>query len=392
MTGYHTTETAIQATQLGAFDYILKPINPAEFLNLLRKAAENKQAASEPVGFGNAPAAKSAIVGNSRLMQEVYKEIGRVADRPVTVLIRGETGTGKELVARALYQHGGRENQPFIIVNCAALPDTLLESELFGHEAGAFTDARLRRIGRFEQAHTGTIFLDEIGDLGPHTQVKLLRVLQERTIQRLGGKETVEVDVRILAATHRDLEAAVSEGKFRSDLYFRIQEAVIRLPSLRDRAEDIPDLIRYFLDCCASEQKIPAAHVEPAALEFLRTNSWPGNVRQLRSTIQQAVRVTRGRPITEDVGKKVLSTRGHPEPARKRVRDQPTLRWDLRHLSHAHHPTARPATERRHEKVQRVLRKKRKGSYTGKRCGSPPIIRPKWRAGSASRDRPFARS
>ncbi len=180
-------------------------------------------------------------------MQDIYKEIGRVAAKPVSVLIRGETGTGKELIARAIYQHSERANLPFIAINCAAIPETLLESELFGHERGAFTGADAKRIGRFEQADHGTIFLDEIGDMTLGTQSKLLRVLQEKTLQRLGGKETVSVDVRVVAATHRDLEAAIREKQFREDLYYRLNVVAITLPPLRNRREDVPDLVRYFL-------------------------------------------------------------------------------------------------------------------------------------------------
>src|SRR6266404_328761 len=248
MTGHHTTEAAIEAMKLGAYDYILKPPNPPEFLALIEKAVTNSRLMSEQVEVGQAGFAKDAIVGSSRLMQNVYKEIGRVAAMPVTVLIRGETGTGKELVARAIYQHSDRGNQPFIEVNCVAIPENLLESELFGHEPGAFTDAKTRRIGRFEQANRGTILLDEIGDMSPRTQAKLLRVLQDRSIQRLGGKETIPVYVRVSAATHRNLESAIPERHFREDLYHRLNDAVISLPPLRERREDIPDLVRYFIE------------------------------------------------------------------------------------------------------------------------------------------------
>ena len=178
-------------------------------------------------------------------MQSIYKEIGRIAAKPVSVLIRGETGTGKELIARAIYQHSDRANAPFVAINCAAIPETLLESELFGHERGAFTGAESRRIGRFEQADQGTIFLDEIGDMTPGTQVKLMRVLQEKSLQRLGGKETIPVDVRVIAATHRDLEAAIQQKHFREDLYYRISVVVLNLPPLRERKEDIPDLVAF---------------------------------------------------------------------------------------------------------------------------------------------------
>src|SRR2546425_5739080 len=200
VTAFGTTETAIEATKLGAYDYLLKPFDMAELLDLVSKSVACNRLMSEPVEMGVARSNQSAIVGNSRVMQAVYKQIGRVAATTVTVLIRGETGAGKELVARAIYQHSQRASRPFIEVNCAAIPETLLESELFGHERGAFTGAHQRRIGRFEQAHQGTIFLDEIGDMSANTQAKLLRVLQDRHIQRLGGRETIETDVRVIAA------------------------------------------------------------------------------------------------------------------------------------------------------------------------------------------------
>jgi len=247
MTGFGTTETAIEATKQGAYDYLLKPLNMVELLDSVAKAVACNRLMSEPIELGTAPFAQSAIIGNSRAMQGLYKEIGRIASTAVTVLIRGETGTGKELVARAIYQHSQRAAQPFIAVSCAAIPETLLESELFGHERGAFTGAHIRRIGRFEQANRGTIFLDEIGDLSLSTQVKLLRVLQERYIQRVGGNEKVPVDVRVLTATHRDLEGAIKEKQFREDLFYRLSGVTITLPPLSQRAEDIPDLVKYFL-------------------------------------------------------------------------------------------------------------------------------------------------
>src|SRR5437660_9004130 len=211
---------------------MLKPFEMSELLELVRKAAVASRLMTEPVEFGTSETEHDAIVGQSRSMQAIYKEIGRVAAKPVNVLIRGETGTGKELIARALYQHSDRASAPFIVINCAAIPETLLESELFGHERGAFTGAESRRIGRFEQADHGTIFLDEIGDMTLGTQAKLLRVLQEKRLQRLGGKETVSVDVRVLAATHRDLEQAIQQKQFREDLYYRLSVVVISLPPL----------------------------------------------------------------------------------------------------------------------------------------------------------------
>ena len=247
ITAYGTTETAIEATKFGAYDYILKPFHVPGLLDLVRKATDSNRLMSEPVELGAADTARDSLVGRSAAMQAIYKEIGRVASKPLNVLIRGETGTGKELIARAIYQHSDRAKEPFVAINCAAIPETLLESELFGHERGAFTGAEERRIGRFEQANHGTIFLDEIGDMTLGTQVKLMRVLQERCLQRLGGKETIAVDVRVVAATHHDLEAAIKNKQFREDLYYRLSVMVIGLPPLRQRKEDVPDLVRYFL-------------------------------------------------------------------------------------------------------------------------------------------------
>jgi DNA-binding NtrC family response regulator len=231
-------------------------------------------------------------------MQAVYKEIGRVAATTVTVLIRGETGTGKELVARAIYQHSKRAGQPFVAVNCGAIPETLLESELFGHERGAYTGAHTRRVGRFEQANLGTIFLDEIGDLSLSTQVKLLRVLQEKYIQRVGGNEKIPVDVRVLTATHRDLESAIQEKQFREDLFYRLSGVTITLPPLSQRPEDIPDLVKYFLRRSATEMGNDAPSIQPEAVASLATQTWPGNVRELENVVRQALLLARGYSIS----------------------------------------------------------------------------------------------
>jgi nitrogen regulation protein NR(I) len=298
MTAHGTTEIAIEAMKIGAYDYIVKPFEMTDFLILLEKASQVAHLMSGPVIFGRAEEGKEALVGQSRVMQNVYKEIGRVATRPVTVLIRGETGTGKELVARAIYQHSERARGPFIALNCAAIPETLLESELFGHERGAFTGAENRRIGRFEQAHDGTIFLDEIGDISLGTQVKLLRVLQDRIIQRLGGKETIPVNVRVVAATHRDLGEAINKGEFRQDLFYRLNVFVIELPPLRDRREDIPDLIQYFLAKFASDSGMANPSIRPEVIGILQQQPWPGNVRELENVIRKLLVQARGLTIT----------------------------------------------------------------------------------------------
>jgi DNA-binding NtrC family response regulator len=313
MTGHHETDTAIEAIKLGAFDYVLKPIKAEEFLELIGKAVTSGALTVTPVAMGEDISGCDAIIGKSRVMQNVYAEIGRVAAKPVTVLIRGETGTGKELVARAVFQHSDdRSRQPFIIVNCAAIPEPLLESELFGHEPGAFTGAQTRRIGKFEQADKGTIFLDEIGDMNLSLQAKFLRVLQEKNIQRVGGKETINVDVRVIAATHRDLEQGVEEKQFRADLYYRLNDAVIRLPSLRERRDDIPDLVRYFLH----EQGAELAATKPDATEILRRLAypWPGNVRELRSVLHNAVVLAHGHPIDPEIIRTALGDISLSEP------------------------------------------------------------------------------
>jgi nitrogen regulation protein NR(I) len=289
MTAFGTTETAIEATKFGAYDYLLKPFSVPLLLELVRKAADSNRLMSEPVTLGEAGAARDALVGRSLAMQAIYKEIGRIAAKPVNVLIRGETGTGKELIARAIYQHSDRANAPFVAINCAAIPETLLESELFGHERGAFTGAQERRIGRFEQANDGTIFLDEIGDMTLGTQVKLMRVLQEKSLQRLGGKETIQVNVRVLAATHRDLEAAIRQKQFREDLYYRLNVVVLHLPALRQRKEDIPELVRYFLQKHGPELGSPKPSIHPEAMGFLQAHEWPGNVRELENVVRKSV-------------------------------------------------------------------------------------------------------
>jgi two-component system, NtrC family, response regulator len=300
MTAHGTTDMAIEATKVGAFDYLLKPFNMPDLLELLSKAFATSRLMSEPVSLGTAGATRDTIIGTSRGMQAIYKEIGRVAAKPVNVLICGETGTGKELIARALYQHSDRANGPFIAINCAAIPETLLESELFGHERGAFTGAEARRIGRFEQANQGTIFLDEIGDMTLATQVKLVRVLQERCVHRLGGKETIPVDVRVIAATHRDLERAIQQKQFREDLYYRLSVVVIGLPALRERREDIPELVHYFFRKHGTALGVTEPSIHPEAMQFLQSQPWPGNVRELENVARKVLLLAGGYTINID--------------------------------------------------------------------------------------------
>jgi len=308
MTAHGTIETAIEATKLGAYDYVQKPFEMGELLTLLQKAVEAGRLMREPVELTDTPTTRTALVGVSRAMREVCKDIGRVAAKPVTVLIRGETGTGKELIARAIYQHSERAKAPFIAINCAAVPDNLIESELFGHERGAFTGADQRRIGRFEQAHRGTLFLDEIGDLPLHTQVKLLRVLQQQSFQRVGGAETIAVDVRIIAATHRDLETLTREGKFREDLLHRLNVVTIQLPPLRERHEDIPALVQHFLGKYAADFDIAAPSISSDALALLQSQSWSGNIRELENTTRRLLLESRGFAITHEAVQRALAS------------------------------------------------------------------------------------
>jgi nitrogen regulation protein NR(I) len=299
MTAYGTTETAIEATKMGAFDYILKPFEIPEMLRVIAKAIEAGRFMRSPIEIDITPenASLEAIIGRSGAMQEVYKAIGRVSSTDATVLVRGESGTGKELVARAIYQHSLREKKPFLVINCVAIPETLLESELFGYEKGTFTGATHRRIGKIEQAHGGTVFLDEIGDMPFGLQSKILRLLQEKSIERLGGRATIPVDVRIIAATNRNLEIALDENRFREDLYYRLKVITIWLPPLRDRKSDIPLLSDYFLSRYAAEVGIDNPGITDPAKEILNGYAWPGNVRELANVIHKALIFNRGAPL-----------------------------------------------------------------------------------------------
>ena len=300
ITAYSTTEIAIEATKAGAYDYIIKPFDIPEMLTLIRQAIDAGYCMRSPVQMDAqaGDATGDAIVGQSRRMQEVYKNIGRVAQTDATVLIRGESGTGKELVARAVYQHSNRADNPFLIINCVAIPEHLLESELFGYEKGAFTGATQRHIGKIEQAHKGTIFLDEIGDMPLNIQAKILRLLQERCIERLGGEETITVDVRIVAATNKPLEQAIADGTFREDLYFRLKVVTIELPPLRERQGDVAGLVTHYMDRFARELKVVNPGIQPRALALLERYEWPGNVRELSNMIQKVLIFNRGAPVS----------------------------------------------------------------------------------------------
>ena len=286
------SETAIEAMKLGGLDFLLKPLDVGRVKHLIDQGLQIRRLMETPVEFPEARSASDGehrLIGRSPLMLEVYKAIGRVAPQAVTVLILGESGTGKELIARALYQHSQRRDKPFLAVNCAALPETLLESELFGHEKGAFTGADHRRIGKFEQCNGGTIFLDEVGDMAPVMQAKLLRLLQEQRFERIGGNETIQTDVRIITATNRDLESMSNEGTFRPDLFYRLNGFTIKLPPLRARVDDLKLLIDHFLARYSRELDKPVQRVAPEAMKMLLEYAWPGNVRELQAVLRKAL-------------------------------------------------------------------------------------------------------
>jgi two-component system, NtrC family, response regulator AtoC len=295
MTAFGSMETAVEAIRDGAYDYISKPFNLTEVRLTVRRAGERRlllqenrrfqQALQERYRFAN-------IVGTSPKMVEVYRTVARVASTRSTVLLIGETGTGKELVARAIHYNSPRAKAPFVAVDCGALPESLLESELFGYEKGAFTGAQALKKGLFEVAHGGTIFLDEVGDIGPSLQAKLLRVLQEHEVRRIGGIEPIQVDIRVIAATRHDLEALVERGKFREDLFYRLSVVTITLPRLSERRDDIPLLALHFLGKYASEADKGLSHIAPEAMAHLCQYDWPGNVRELEHVIERAVALT----------------------------------------------------------------------------------------------------
>lgn len=294
MTVEANSNTAIEAMQRGAFDYLAKPFDFASLRLLVSRAIEQRELSSVPVeisaneseSLGNT----ELFIGRSKPMLDVFKDVGRVAKQDVPVLIRGESGTGKELVARALFRYSNRSEGPFLAVNCAALPDTLLESELFGHEKGAFTGADSRRVGKFEQCNGGTLFLDEIGDMAPIVQAKVLRVLQDQRFERIGGNNELKTDVRIVAATNQPLEGMVADGDFREDLLYRLNAVTIYLPPLRDRIGDIPLLIQHFLGQAKREfNKQDLEGASPQTVQLLKQYSWPGNVRQLRAVVRRCV-------------------------------------------------------------------------------------------------------
>jgi two-component system nitrogen regulation response regulator GlnG len=294
-----TSDTAIEAVKVGAYDYLLKPLDMNRVRELVQQALEMRRRMHTPVKLPGGPLelegdVDDQMVGRSPQIMDVYKSIGRVASQDVTVLIRGESGTGKELIARAIYQHSQRSREPFLAVNCAALPDSLLESELFGHEKGSFTGADRQRIGKFEQCSGGTIFLDEVGDMSPLVQGKLLRLLQEQRFERVGGNQTIQTDVRIIAATHRDLENMSNEGAFRSDLYYRLNGFTIMVPPLRERGDDIVLLLERIYNLYARQFGKEVQGIAPDALKLLIEYPWPGNVREMQGAVRRALLQTTG--------------------------------------------------------------------------------------------------
>jgi DNA-binding NtrC family response regulator len=328
MTAFGTAQTAIEAMKYGAFDYIMKPFDPGKVLAL---AAKGLQAHADMRAVGdyqpsvNPDDYREGIVGSAPVMQEVFKIIGQVTASDVTVMITGESGTGKELVARSIWKHSHRATKPFIAVNCAAIPDNLIESELFGHEKGSFTGATVQRTGKFELCDNGTIFLDEIGDMALATQTKILRVLQQGEIQRVGGTDTLKVNVRILAATNKDLEGMVKAKTFREDLYYRLNVVRIKMPALRERAGDIPQIVDFCLQNLVKQKKSRVTKVSPEVLALFTKHDWPGNVRELENVIYRSAVIAQGdailvKDLPAELGGSALTQSSNPPFAG----DQPT--------------------------------------------------------------------
>jgi nitrogen regulation protein NR(I) len=323
ITAFGTVEAAVSALKKGAFDFITKPFDQTELLNVVSKAVQTfHQRQKEPISIhsesgaaehaSDAPAAAiSSIIGNSPQMQEIFKVISKIANSPSTVMVWGESGTGKELVAYEIHRNSSRATKPFIKINCAAIPATLIESELFGYERGAFTGAVASKPGRFELAHEGTLFLDEVAEMPLEMQVKLLRVLQEQEFERVGGVNTIKVDVRIITATNKDLEAEVKAGRFREDLYYRLNVVPIYLPALRDRREDIDLLVRYFLRQFNERLKKGITSVTPEAMAALRAYSWPGNIRQLENVLERMVLMSESSVLSsQDLPEEIAAAAG----------------------------------------------------------------------------------
>ncbi len=314
MTAYGNVETAVEAMKRGAYDFLTKPVNIEKLELLMRRALQSRTTEKEVVELHQRLDRKyrfEGIIGNSKALEDVIEKVRRVAPSRASVLVEGETGTGKELVAQAIHQNSDRARRPFVTVHAAALAPTLLESELFGHERGAFTGASEKRVGRFEAADGGTVFLDEIGEIDPSTQVKLLRFLESRTFERLGSVKTIKVDVRLVAATNRDLEAMVREGTFREDLLYRLNVVKLTMPPLRERTDDIPLLVNHYIDHYAEENGVEPLELEPGVMHLLQKYRWPGNIRELRNFAENAVVMKRGGKFTEyDLDGKFLDPSG----------------------------------------------------------------------------------
>ena len=331
ITGHGTTDLAIEAMKRGAFDYLLKPVRYEELKEAIKRACASSRMMTTPAVVGEGPPVEDrsdVLIGRSPGMQEAYKAIGRVAGTDTTVLILGESGTGKELVARAVYQYSKRKDKPFLAINCGAIPESLIESELFGHEKGAFTGADRKRVGKFEQCSGGTLFLDEIGEMPLLAQVKLLRVLQEQRFERVGGNETIQADVRVIAATNSDLEQMVAAGKFRSDLYFRLNGFTMRLPPLRERGEDIDQLTDYYLPRFAREFDRPVPALPPETRTMLRSYRWPGNIRELQSVLKQAFLQLSGSVLVPELFTIHPSSKPSAPPTIPVLEEPPSLDWE----------------------------------------------------------------
>jgi DNA-binding NtrC family response regulator len=328
LTATKTVKTAVRAMKLGAFDYLTKPFDVDELQVIVDRAADTSAMRRELDTLRSEVGKRyefENVIGSSPAMQSVLRTVTRVAPLRSTVLLTGESGTGKEVIARAIHYNSPRRDKPMIALNCAAIPENLLEAELFGHERGAFTDAHARKIGHFERAHQGTIFLDEIGDMPPATQATLLRILESGQFTRVGGEQVVEVDVRVVAATNRDLDKGMADGTFRSDLFFRLNVVAIPLPPLRDRPEDLTLLIRHFLHKKSREANLPLRNFTPRALDRLMTYSWPGNVRELEHAIERALVLADGDALDlDDLPAKIVSAEvSHPSAPLERRADAP---------------------------------------------------------------------
>jgi two-component system nitrogen regulation response regulator NtrX len=300
ISGHGTVSTAVEATKLGAFDFIEKPLASERVLVTIRNALDQTRLRDENTSLKRAVEVRHQMVGESPALRQVWDAIKRAAPTNATVLLLGESGSGKELVARSIHRNSLRSRDRFVQVNCAAIPEELIESELFGHEKGSFTGATEKQIGKFEQADRGTIFLDEVGDMSAKTQAKVLRVLQEGEVERLGSAKTIKVDVRVIAATNKDLEAEIEKGNFREDLYFRLSVIPIRVPPLRDRREDIPALVRHFADLFSRDNNRRPQRFTPAAFDYLQRARWKGNVRELKNTVERLIIMTPGEVIDVD--------------------------------------------------------------------------------------------